>query len=127
METFPSIYFTFTTRYPETGTRLQFGNSYQFDAPPSAPDQRIFVLRLQGMAYFVDVNDNIDLNYEPGRNVAVLEQFYNNHKRAVPFLFNHPVYGSVVCKFNRPLVIPEGIAGGTGLVQNIEVELIELP
>lgn len=85
------------------------------------------MLTLQGMAYFVDVDDNIDLLYEPGRNIAVLENFYQEHKRAIPFDFNHPVYGLISCKFNQPLEIPQGIIGGNGVVGEIEVELIELP
>lgn len=127
METFPATYFLISTTYPESGKRIQLGNSYQYDAPPAAPDQRIFRLTLQGMAYFVDQNNQIDDTVFPGRNLAVLETFYNDHKRATPFIFNHPVYGNVTCKFNRPLEIPPGLPGGGGLVQDPEVELIEIP
>ena len=79
------------------------------------------------MAYFVDQNNEIDTAVFPGRNLAVLEQFYNDHKRAFSFIFPHPVYGNVTCKFNRPLEIPPGVPGGNGLVQDPEVELIEIP
>lgn len=127
METFPCAYFTFSTQYPESGTRIQLGRSYQYDAMPEAPDQRIFTLTLQGMYYFVNINDEIDHTILPERNIAVLEDFYNEHKRAKSFLFNHPVYGEVECKFNTPLEIPEGKAGANGLVENIQVELIEIP
>lgn len=121
MAVFPAKYFRFSTQYPQTGTRIQLGKSYQFDAPPEAPDQRIFKLKLQGMKYFDD------LVTEPGRNMLVLENFYNAHKLATSFTLDHPVYGSVSCKFNRPLEIPEGIAGGDGALPEIEVELIEQP
>lgn len=121
METFPALYFSFGTKYPESGSRIQLGNSYQFDAPPSAPDQRVFLLTLRGMCYFDD------LVTEPGRNMGLLESFYVAHKRATSFLFDHPVYGSVVCKFLTPLSIPEGIAGGDGNLPDFQVELIEQP
>lgn len=127
MQFFPPKYFRYRTAYPESGTRIQLGNSYQFDSPPDSPDQRIFTLMLQGMTYFVDASDALDRLYEPSRNLALLEDFYNTHKRATPFILEHPVYGQVVCKFNRPLNIPEGISGGSGLVDIIEVELIEVP
>jgi hypothetical protein len=127
METFPPTYFIYSTRYPESGQRIQLGNSYQFDTPPAAPDQRIFRLTLQGMCYFVDQNNEIDEVYQPGRNLAVLDKFYNDHKRAHAFIFPHPVYGNVICKFNTPLEIPPGVPGGNGLVQDPEVELIEIP
>jgi hypothetical protein len=127
METFPAQFFSFSTQYPQSGTRIQLGNSYQFDAPPPAPDQRVFALQVQGMGYFTDSNGDIDVAYEPGRNLAVLESFYNRHKRAYSFIFPHPVYGPVVCKFLQPLQIPQGLPGGNGLVQPIELELIEIP
>lgn len=127
MQVLPLKFFTVSTRYPESGNRLQLGSSYQFDTPPDAPDQRTFVLKLRGMKYFVDSNDQIDTIYQPELNLAVLEQFYNDHKRAIPFYFNHPVYGQVVCKFQRPLEIPEGIPGGMGAVSDMDLELIEIP
>lgn len=127
METFPAVYFGFATRYPESGERVQLGNSYQYDAPPAAPDQRSFILTLQGMTYFVDGSGQIDLTIEPGRNLAKLEKFYNDHKRALPFLLDHPVYGSVKCKFMNPLQIPEGIANAGGMVPAFQIELIEIP
>lgn len=127
MAVFPCTYFTIQTRYPESGIRVQFGNSYQYDVAPSAPDQRIFTLNLPGMQYFLDGGGAIDLTPEPGRNMAVLEDFYNTHKRAVSFTFNHPVLGALNCKFNRPLEIPSGIPGGGGVLNDVTVELIEIP
>jgi len=127
MAIFPAKYFRYSTKYPQSGTRIQLGRSYQFDTPPEAPDQRIFVLKLQGMKYFLTGQNTLDLTIEPGRNMAKLEQFYNEHKRAVSFTFDHPVYGSLTCKFNTPLEIPEGIAGGDGALPEFEMELIELP
>lgn len=127
MATFPAKYFTYSTEYPESGQRITLGESYQFDVMPEAPDQRIFKLKLKAMCYFVDQNDVISLVFEPARNMAVLEAFYNTHKRAKAFDFPHPVYGTVRCKFNRPLQIPEGVAGGNGHLEDLDVELIEIP
>ena len=127
METFPAKYFRYSTKYPESGTRIQLGRSYQFDTMPEAPDQRIFNLTLVGMTYFLDGFGAIDLTQVPELNLAVLEKFYNDHKRATSFYLDHPVYGQVECKFNRPLEIPEGIVGGGGTVGDIQVELIEIP
>lgn len=127
METFPCLYFTYETRYPESGTRMTLGNSYQFDTPPTAPDQRQFLLTLPGMQYFLDGGDQIDLTQQVGRNMAVLEKFYNDHKRALPFEFSHPLYGTVVCKFLSPLIVPKGVPGGQGMLQEVSVSLIEIP
>jgi hypothetical protein len=127
MAVFPATYFTYSVQYPESGTRIQLGGSYQFDALPDAPDQRIFMLNVQGMAYFTDAGGVIDTVINPDRNMAGLEAFYNTHKRATAFTFNHPIYGAVSCKFLNPLKIPEGIAGGGGNIATFSVELIEQP
>lgn len=127
LKVFPAVYFSYSTDYPETGQRIQLGNSYQFDTSPSAPDQRIFRLNLKGMAYFLNANGTINRTIQPGRNMAGLEDFYIEHKRAKEFLLNHPVYGQVTCKFNVPLRIPEPLPGGSGVFPDFQVELIEIP
>lgn len=127
MAVFPAVYFTSTTKYPESGNRISLANSYDFTSGPSAPDQRIFTLKLQGMQYFVTSGGAIDLSPEPGRNMAVLEAFYLLHKLHVTFDFTHPVYGVVRCKFNRPLEIPEGERGANGLLVDFDMELREQP
>lgn len=127
MATFPVKFFTFSTKYPNSGTRIQLGRSYQFDSPAEAPDQRLFLLRISGMQYFLDASDQIDEVVSQELNMAFLENFYNIHKMAVAFDFNHPVYGTLSCKFNRPLEIPEGLPSGNGVLGAFEVELVEQP
>lgn len=127
MATFPATYFTVQTKYPQSGSRVQLGNSYLYTAPPLAPDQRIFNVKLQGMTYFVNANGTINTTLQIGRNMAVLEQFYLDHKLYLTFQFPHPVYGTVNCKFNQPLQIPEGVEGGSGMLPAFEVELVEIP
>ena len=127
MAIFPCTYYTFATKYPNTGVRVTLGRSYQYDMMPLAPDQRIFLLKLQGMQYFVDQNGDIDTIYAPERNMAVLEAFYNTHKTATEFTLNHPLYGAVQCKFNTPLDIPDGLLGGGGVLPPFDIELIEIP
>lgn len=127
MANFPALYFSYATDYPESGQRIQLGRSYQFDAMPEAPDQRIFRLTLKGMTYFTNANGTINRATKPERNMAFLEDFYATHKRAKEFTLNHPVYGAVACKFNTPLKIPEPIFGGSGVFPDFQVELIEIP
>jgi hypothetical protein len=110
-----------------SGARIQMGNSYTYTAPPTAPDQRLFTVALSGMQYFVDTNGAIDLVTDLSRNMAHLDSFYNDHKLYLSFDFNHPIYGLVKCKFNRPLEIPNGVQGGNGLVEGFSLELIEMP
>lgn len=121
MAVFPAVYFTYATRYPQSGTRISLSNSYDFTAGPTAPDQRTFILKLSGMQYFGNLTSQVN------RNMEVLEAFYNTHKLHVTFDLPHPIYGTVKVKFNRPLEIPEGIQGGNGVLDPFTVELIEQP
>lgn len=126
-QVFPATYFSFETKYPQSGTRLQLGNSYQFDVMPSSPDQRTFLLTLHGMAYFTNTNGTLNRTTKPERNILRLEDFYNAHKTALEFDLAHPVYGTVVCKFNTPLTIPSPLPNANGNLPSFEVELIEVP
>lgn len=98
-----------------------------YTSPPVAADQRTFIVKVQGMQYFLTDLNAIDLSESPGRNMAVLEAFYNEHKMYLNFDFTHPVYGLVVCKFSTPLEIPDGISGGNGILPTFDLELIEIP
>lgn len=116
METFPFKIFRFSTEYPVSGTRLQLGNSYQYDVPPSAPDQRLFLLKFNGMRYG---------SSHPELNMTAFEAFWLEHKLHKEFMFPHPVYGAVRVKFQDPLRIPNILPGG--VLEEFEVRLIEIP
>ncbi len=126
MATFDFPYHKFSTEYPESSFRLKLGGSYQFSAPPVAPDQRIFKLRFKALNYFF-TNGVINKTIHPERNLARLDEFYRLHKLHATFDYPHPVYGTVTVSFNKPFMIPEGTEGGQGVYENIEVEFIERP
>lgn len=126
MATFDFPYHTYSTENPESSFRVKLGGSYQFSAPPSAPDQRVFILKFPAMKYFV-TNKVLDKVIQPEINLARLENFYDLHKLHATFTYPHPVYGNVPCRFNKPLKIPEGTPGGNGVVEGISIELIEMP
>lgn len=127
MATFPAQYYTYATRYPQSGPRVELARSYTWSAEPDSPDARVFLLTLAGMQYFLDGSDLPDRTTQTGRNLWVLEDFYTEHRLWKSFTLAHPVYGNLTCKFNRPLEVPEGISGGNGVVPPFEVELIEQP
>ena len=126
METFDFPYHTFSTEYPESGTRVQLGGNYIFTSPPTGPDLRRFSLHFETMFYYLDDEGDIDLTHNPKINLAVLEAFYNAHKTHKTFIYPHPVYGNVECKFYSPLKIPEGNKAGHGSVKDFKIELIEI-
>lgn len=128
MDTFPMTYFKFETKYPESSTKVQLGKNWTFTAPPNAPDQKIFTLTFTGLKYYVDdageLDDTTDANT---KNMLTLQLFYESVRTYAKFNFYHPVYGLLVCQFNKPLLIPKGISGGFGALEDFTVELLEIP
>ena len=126
MAKFNFPYHTFSTEYPESSFRAQLGGGYQFSAPPSAPDQRIIKLKFPAMRYYMK-GMSIDRDREPLLNLALMVDFYELHRMHATFEYDHPVYGTMMVSFNKPLKVPEGTKGGDGIVEGIEIEFIERP
>ena len=116
------------TEHPDSGARMQFGDSYMYSAEPTAPDQRIFKLKFKILKYFLGPGDVLpNPNIQPAINLARLTAFYAEHRMWKSFTYPHPVYGDVQVKFNKPLSIPEGIEQGDGAHADISLEFIEQP
>jgi hypothetical protein len=127
-QTFNFPYHKVRTEYPESTTNIQFGKNWVFPIKPNAPDQRTFVLTMRGMQYFLNGVDPLpDPTIVPERNAKALSNFYETHQQWDTFIYPHPVYGNITCRFKNPLRLPEGIDGGTGLLPEFEIVLIEEP
>lgn len=126
-KTFDFPYHKVRTTYPASTTRVQMGNSWEFVSAPKAPDQRTFELIFRGMQYFVKSNGEIDRTVNTQRNMALLEDFYQEHQQWKSFYYVHPVHGTVTVRFMDPLDIPAGIDGGSGVVEEFQIKFIELP
>lgn len=126
METFDFPYHSCSVKNPESGFRGQFGNSYTFTAEPSAPDQRVLVLKFPVLKYFVTAGV-VDETVQPEINMKALIDFYQVHKMHTSFHYTHPVHGMLEVKFNKPLEEPSVELGSDGACLNVEVELLEIP
>lgn len=127
MATFAWPYHVFSTDYPESGFKVQFGNSYEYAEGPTSPDQRTVTLSFTTMKYFLNSGGAVDATIQPELNMLALENFYNEHKMWKTFVYPHPVYGNMNVRFKRPLKVPPGVPGGGGAVSSFSVELIEQP
>lgn len=127
LEDFDFPYHSFSTENPESGFRGTMGGSYVFTSEPTDPDQRRITLNFSTMKYYVDEDDEITEDIEPQLNMFRLINFYQRHKLYKSFHYQHPVYGELEVKFNKPLVEPEVVPGGFGAVKAFAIELIEIP
>jgi hypothetical protein len=127
LQEFDFPYHSFETVNPESGFRGQFGGSYTFSSKPVAPDQRLFKLGFEGMRWFTDNTGVLDVSASVETNMLRMVRFYEEHKLHKSFNYNHPIYGMLVVKFNKPLPEPKVIKASNGLLTSFEVELIEIP
>ncbi|MDR3436438.1 hypothetical protein [Telmatospirillum sp.] len=123
--TFPTFYHKFETIYPSSSTQVNFGNSYTFTAPPTGPDQRTFRLYFTGMKYYLSDDGKISTTINAETNVSILEAFYQSVRQYKTFNYTHPINGTVVVTFSKPLSIPKGVAGGLGMVEDFQVDFLE--
>jgi hypothetical protein len=121
-------YHTQRTAYPDSTIHVQMGKGWVYPIKPNAPDQRIITLTFPGMQYFVNPTTGlVDHSVNSQRNLAALEDFYQQVLGWDTFTYSHPVYGAMTVRFNKPLQPGQGIPNGNGLVQAFDVELIEVP
>ena len=116
------------TRYPQNGTSVQFGGSYNFTAKASGPPQRVFALEFATLMWYEDFyTGQVDPIINQNINAGALDLFYRLVQLSDHFTYPHPVYGNLRCRFLKPLVLPKSIPGGTGATERWSVELIEVP
>lgn len=127
MDSWPFIYHKVRTRYPDAGTSIKFGKSWTFTAPPDAPVEREFVLKIPGLRYFLTTSGKVDFTTNVPLNAGALEKFYAAHLTHSIFSYKHPVHGTVAVRFKDPLDLPDGITGGYGVLDQIEVTFVEIP
>lgn len=114
MDTFDFPYSTPQDEYP-TGATVKFGRGYSFASAPDGPDEVTVHLNFPAMFAFQAVfNGPFDPTVEPQLNIHALEDFYKAHRMYLPFYFQHSRLGQVICRFNKPLVMPKPVKSSPG-------------
>ena len=126
----PSFNFPFhevTTKYPANSPAIQFGNSYIFTSKPIGPPQRMFQLTFPALFHYPNADGSMNRAINPLFNADVLDDFYQTVQTWGNFLYIHPRYGQLVCKFSKPLELPKSEGGEAGALKNVQIELVEVP
>jgi hypothetical protein len=128
METFPFIHHVPTHTYPK-GDSFKFGRGYEHSAAPQDPLQRRFTLAFDLLIWEKNGAGVYDATIEPATNALAFDEFYAEHRTHKKFIYVHPVYGSMICKFaaDAPFTMPRGLKGGSGATDSFEVVLVEQP
>lgn len=127
LEVFNFPYHTVSVENPETGVRIQLGNSYVFTTPPTDPDMRKLTLSFEGMQYYFNDSGVLDDTINVETNMYAMIKFYQRNKLYKSFHYTHPVHGLMAVKFNKPLKEEDVIKGSHGIVKDFSIELVEIP
>jgi hypothetical protein len=126
METFDFPYFTWTTEYPESSAKVQFGRGYEFASKPRGPDQVKYTLHFKTMMFFTDEVGRVVTGVQPKINVARLEEFYQKHRLFEKFILPIPGKGLLTVRFSKPLKYRVA-ENGNGTVESFELEVLTQP
>lgn len=108
----------------EASNTVTFGG-WKFTARPTSPIQRAFRVRLHGLRWYLNTDGTYDKTTNPTINAAALEEFYSTYEQWAPFTWVHPHLGLLTVKFNAPLAVPAGQVNAGGLLEPLEIMLVE--
>jgi hypothetical protein len=100
-------------------------NGWGFSSKPAIPYQRTFRVTLHGMRWFLTASGTFDDATQQTINARWLEEFYQLNGVWDNFFWRHPHLGTMRCRFQAPLSVPAGKPNSGGLLDPLEVMLIE--
>lgn len=113
------------TRPPAAQGKGMSMNGWYFSAKPNVPYQKTFVVKLQGLRWYLGVGDGYDTVTDPTFNARRLELFYQQNGTWDNFIFPHPHFGNVVCRFLEPVEVPEAVPNSGGFIEAFDIILVE--
>lgn len=116
--------FNFGTSYNEPFGQINLKNtsSQPYVYAQSTKPIRIIELEFSTMIYTGGEPNNCPKNI----NFNALMAFYVKHGCHSSFLFDHPVYGDMVVRFSKPIIMPKKNPGGSGTTQSFSITLVEV-
>lgn len=109
---------------PEAG-RVMSMNGWEFTSRPAVPYRRKFKVTLYGMRWYLSNAGLYDASTDPQRNARRLELFYQGHETWKEFDWVHPHIGNLKVKFSESVAVPAAMPNSGGLIEKLEVTLIE--
>lgn len=113
-------------KYPESSGRVRYGAGYTFATRPRGPDQVEYLLHFSAMWFYFLPDGTQDTTKQPSINMALLEQFYIEHRLYEKFIFLHPSLGPQVVRFDQPLEY-KILENGNGQVEPFTISLVVQP
>lgn len=111
---------------PREQSQIMSLGGWSFSSKPTVPFVKTYRLTLYGLYWFLDEYDRFNPAVTPEINARALELFYERHELWRPFLWTHPHIGSQAeYRFKNIVTVPKALPNSNGLVDALEVQLIE--
>src|SRR5690349_10079172 len=101
-------------------------NGWLFASRPVSPMQRRFRVNLHGLRWYLNNDDTYDSTTNPTFNARALELFYEAHEQWKTFEWDHPHFGTMEVKFAAPVNVPAAPKGNDGMLEPLEITLVEV-
>lgn len=125
MNTFDFYHLAPVIKFPDDQIRVKFGRNFTFTTDPLNPPERVFVLMMTGLRWSTNAS-GIAVNGPEAKICAKrFYDFYLSKRMHLSFDYDLPGFGVLKVRFNKPVELPSAIPGGTGVLPDFEVELIE--
>lgn len=125
-DTFNFPYHRVITKHPESGSGIKMGKGYEYRQGDNAPEQMMYDLVFDSMQYFL-VSGVPSATPTPTRNIMALDAFYVANKMHKVFIYPHPVRGNINVRFAKPLEYGTPEKGGTGMIPEFTISIVEQP
>lgn len=112
------------TKPPVNENRGMSMNGWHFSSKPSVPYQKTFVVKLQGLRWYLTGSGAYDIGTDPYFNARRLELFYEQNGTWDNFFFPHPHFGTLPCRFAEPVEVPEAVPNSGGLIEGFDITLV---
>lgn len=110
---------------PPEPTQAMSMNGWRFSSRPNIPYRKKFKVKLHGLRWYLQENGLFNAAESAANNAHRLELFYQQHQTWKPFIWHHPHIGDLIVCFDAAVQIPAGISGSGGLIEALEINLIE--
>ena len=127
MATFNFYHHAPEIEFPDDQARVRFGRNFVFATDPVVPIQRTFKLMMTGLTWTTNSAGIAIAGPDPKRCALTFYNFYTTHRLHQTFDYPVPGMSTVQARFNQPLKLPSALLGGSGVLPDFEIELIEVP
>ena len=113
--------------HSSTSSDIDLGGGYTLLVKGNSPPRLKWELKFSGWKWYLKEDGTVDLDTKRTvNNFGRLLDFYNRHDITQEFIYNDPVHGKKLVRFQEPMTEPEVYPGSQGVLKDFQIDLIEV-